>query len=245
MTDPHEPFSNPQAVANYAEGPARNVPGWSDMLRMTDLLLSEAAPERAKILVVGAGGGLELKRFAQTHGLWSFHGVDPSSAMLSLARSVLGPLSHQVVLQQGFIDEAPQGPFDGATCLLTLHFVDAEGRLRLLEQVRKRLRPGAPFVTAQLSFPQDEGARGKWLERYAAFIASSGVEVTKAQAAAEAVGARLTVLDPDQDQAMLRAAGFTDIDLFYAGLAFRGPRWPLQIPPLMASQTPPCRTGGL
>jgi tRNA (cmo5U34)-methyltransferase len=119
MTDPNDPFSDPQAVANYAEGPARNVPGWADMLRMTDLLLSEAVPERAKILVVGAGGGLELKRFAQAHALWSFHGVDPSPAMLSLARSILGPLCHRIMLQEGFTDDAPQGPFDGATCLLT------------------------------------------------------------------------------------------------------------------------------
>ena len=192
------------------------------MLRMTDLLLSEAAPDRAKILVVGAGGGLELKRFAQTHARWSFHGVDPSPAMLSLARSVLGPLCHRIVLQEGFIEDAPQGPFDGATCLLTFHFVNAEDRVHMLEQVKRRLRPGAPFVSAQLSFPQGERARAKWLERYAAFVTSSGGDETKAQAAANAVGARLTILDPEQDEAMLCAAGFTDVELFYAGLAFRG-----------------------
>jgi tRNA (cmo5U34)-methyltransferase len=94
--------------------------------------------------------------------------------------------------------------------------------MRMLEHVRSRLRPGAPFVTAQLSFPQGEGVRAQWLERYAAFVTSSGVDATKARAAAEAVGDRLTVLDPEQDEAMLCAAGFTDVELFYAGLAFRG-----------------------
>lgn len=222
MSDPNESFHDPQAVANYAEGPARNVPGWADMLRMTDLLLSEALRQQGSVLVVGAGGGLELKRFAESHPLWSFHGVDPSPQMLSLARRVLGPLAERVDLQEGFVETAPAGPFDGATCLLTLHFVDIDGRARMLEHIRSRLRPGAPFITAQLSFPQAAGSRERWLRRYASFIAASGVEAAKAQAGAVAVGERLHVLSPDQDEGMLRAAGFTDVEQFYAGFAFRG-----------------------
>jgi tRNA (cmo5U34)-methyltransferase len=222
MPDPNDSFHDPQAVANYVDGPARNVPGWADMLRMTDLLLSESVPERGSVLVVGAGGGLELKRFAESHPKWLFHGVDPSRQMLSLARSVLGPLSNRVDLQEGFVDEAPDGPFDGATCLLTLHFVDVDGRARMLKDIRNRLRPGAPLITAQLSFPQAKPVREKWLNRYASFVASSGVEAGKAQAAAEAVGERLCVLSPEQDEAMFWAAGFTAIEQFYAGFAFRG-----------------------
>jgi len=140
------PFHDPQAVAAYAEGPARNVPGWADMLRMADLLLAERAPEDGTILVVGAGGGLELKRFAGAHPAWRFVGVDPSGEMLKLARATLGPLASRVDLHEGYVDSAPAGPFDGATCLLTMHFVAFEERQRMLEQIRRRLRPKAPLV---------------------------------------------------------------------------------------------------
>lgn len=223
MSPQPDPFNDPAAVASYAEGPARNVPGWADMLRMTDLLLAERTPDPGHVLVVGAGGGLELKRFAESHPSWRFVGVDPATEMLKLAHATLGPtLADRVQLHEGYVATAPTGPFDAATCLLTLHFVPADERRQLLQAVRQRLRAGAPFVVAHLSFPQAPGERETWLGRYAAFIASSGVDPAKARAAADAVGSRLPVLSPTDDEAMLLDAGFSDVQLFYAGFAFRG-----------------------
>ena len=221
MTQP-DPFHDLKAVAAYAEGPARNVPGWADMVRMTELLLAERVPHDGRVLVVGAGGGLELQRFAQAHAGWRFVGVDPAAAMLELARATLGPLAQRVEFHEGYVDGSPAGPYDGATCLLTLHFVREDERRRMLQEVRRRLRPGAPFVLAHLSFPQAPGERERWLGRYAAFLASSGVDAAKARTAGQAVSERLTVLSPEQDEAMLREAGFADVQVFYAGLAFRG-----------------------
>lgn len=218
----HDAFTDPKAVASYSEGPARNVPGWADMIRMADLLLAEKAPDKANVLVVGAGGGLELKRFSQSHPSWTFLGVDPSAEMLKLARATVGVLESRVQLHEGYVETAPEGPFDGATCLLTLHFVKREQREPMMRAIRQRLRPGAPFVAAHLSFPQGEAERDLWLGRYAAFVESSGVDPIKAQAAAHAVGSQLTILSPEDDEAILRAAGFTDVQLFYAGFAFRG-----------------------
>jgi tRNA (cmo5U34)-methyltransferase len=129
MTTPHDPFNDPQAVASYAQGPARNVPGWADMMRMADLLLSEHAPDDARVLVVGAGGGLEIRRFAQAHAGWRFAGVDPAAEMLRLARDTLGPLAERVDWHEGYVEGCAPGPFDAATCLLTLHFVPLEQRL--------------------------------------------------------------------------------------------------------------------
>ena len=72
---PH--FSDPAAVARYAEGPPRFVPGYFDLHRMSGVLLAERAPENARVLVLGAGGGLELKAFATAQPGWTFDGVDP------------------------------------------------------------------------------------------------------------------------------------------------------------------------
>src|ERR1700726_4860805 len=118
-----DPFSDPQAVARYAEGAPRNVPGYHAMQRMTTLLLAERVSEEARVLVLGAGGGLELKVFAEAHPNWALDGVDPSAEMLKLARRTLGPLASHATLHEGYIGDAPIGPFDAATCLLTLHFL--------------------------------------------------------------------------------------------------------------------------
>jgi tRNA (cmo5U34)-methyltransferase len=222
MNIPASSFSDPQAVSQYAETPPRLVPGFAGLQRMTTLLLSERAPEDARILVLGAGGGLELKTFAQAHPIWKFDGVDPSGEMLKLAEQTLGPLLSRVDLQQGYIDGASEGPFDGATCLLTLHFLIVDERRHTLAEVHRRLKPGAPFVVAHFSFPQGEGERAKWLSRYVEFAVSSGVEPDKAKSASAAIDKHLNILTPEQDEIMLREAGFSDISLFYAGLTFRG-----------------------
>lgn len=58
-------FSDPQAVARYADGPPRMVPGFAGLQCMAMLLLAERSPGNARVLVLGAGGGLELKVFAE------------------------------------------------------------------------------------------------------------------------------------------------------------------------------------
>jgi tRNA (cmo5U34)-methyltransferase len=210
-------FSDPGAVARYAEGPLRIVPGFAGLLRMATLLLAERVPAAARVLVLGAGGGLELKAFAEALEGWTFDGVDPSAEMLKLAAATLGPLASRARLHEGYIDVAPDGPFDAATCILTFHFIRAEERARTLAEIRRRLKAGAPFVVAHLSFPQAEPEHELWLSRYFAF---SGVK--DPNAARAAVETQLTILDPTRDEAMLRDAGFSNVTQFYQGFAFRG-----------------------
>jgi len=222
VVTPSTPFSDPKAIADYETHTQRLVPGFADMQRMAALLMAERAPPDGRVLVVGAGGGLELKAFAQLHPAWHFDGVDPSAEMLRLAERTLGPLAGRVQLHQGYVDAAPAGPFDAATCLLTLHFTTQEERLRTLQQIHRRLKPGAPLVAMHFSFAQEQGQRSLWLSRYAAFATSSGVDAEKARAAAAAIDERLCILAPDQDEALMREAGFSSVEVFYVGLAFRG-----------------------
>jgi tRNA (cmo5U34)-methyltransferase len=222
MIKPADVFADPQSVAKYAEGPPRLVPGFADLQRMAMLLLAESAPRDARVLVVGAGGGLELKMFAEHQPTWRFDGVDPSAEMLKLAEATLGPLASRIDLHHGYIDVAPEGPFDAAACLLTLHFVAAEERTRILREIQRRLKPGAPLVVAHLSFPQGEKERSRWLSRYVSFAISSGVDADKVANARSVMEAQLPILTPEQDEAILRESGFTDVSLFYVGFTFRG-----------------------
>lgn len=220
--DPDAHFSDSRAVAAYADKTRRLVPGWSDLQKMAALLVAERAAEHASVLVVGAGGGVELKAFAEMHPQWRFVGVDPAKPMLALAEAALGPLMACAQLHHGYVDTAPDGPFDAATCLLTMHFIAIDERRRTLKEIRRRLKPGAPFVMAHLSFPQAPVERELWLSRYVAFAISSGVDPEGARNAASAIGSKLPLLGPGDEEALLNEAGFTQAQLFYTGLAFRG-----------------------
>lgn len=220
METPHNtPFFGAAHASSYANGPVKQVPGFADLHRMTSMLLAERVPTQGRVLVLGAGGGLELKSLADNHPGWTFDGVDPSPDMLAVAQQFVEPHIARIHLHQGYIDTAPQGPFDGATCLLTLHFVPLQQRLETLKQLHSRLAPGAPFIVAHISFPQTEPERAMWIARHVAF---GGTPHANAESARQAIATKLSILSPAEDEAMLREAGFSNVALFYAGLSFKG-----------------------
>ncbi len=215
-------FSDRERIAHYAEGPPRFMPGMEAVHRMTSILLSEHAPADAHVLVLGAGGGLELKALAEAQPGWAFTGVDPAGPMLDLAGETMGHNAGRANLVQGYIENAPPGPFDAATCLLTLHFLGREDRVRTLSEMHRRMKPGAPLVVAHSSFPQEEPARARWLSRYAAYAVASGADPAQVEQARAAVAASLVLLRPHEDEACLRDAGFRDVEMFYAAFTWRG-----------------------
>jgi tRNA (cmo5U34)-methyltransferase len=214
-------FSGP-SVSAYAEGPSRQVPGFLGLHRMTTMLLAERTPPNGRVLVLGAGGGLELRAFAESHPGWSFDGVDPSVDMLRLAEQTVGPYAARIRLHQGYIESAPEGPFDAATSLLTFHFIPRDQRLKTLRQVRRRLQRGAPFVVAHISFAQTEPERSVWIARHVAFGAPDGTDPAQLESSRQAIATRLSILAPEEEEAMLHEAGFSNVTLFYAGFSFRG-----------------------
>lgn len=214
------PFSDPGAVARYTAEALHKVPGLADLHRMAMLLLAEGAGAEGRILVLGAGGGMELRALAEAQPGWRFVGIDPSAQMLALARQTLGPLTGRVDLVQGYADDAPPGPFDGAICLLTLHFLDRAERLRVLRLMRGRMRPGAHLVVAHHTAVEGDALR--WLSRSAAFAQRDAMDPARAAASGQAMAVRLPLLTPPEEEALLREAGFSEVALFYAGLSFRG-----------------------
>jgi len=184
------------------------------------LLLSERAPGAARILVIGAGGGMETLALALAQPKWRFTGVDPSAAMLDLARQTIEPVADRVDLIEGTIDQVPLGQYDGATCILTLHHVDPAERRRTLQEIRRRLEPGARLVVAGHTAPEPEPER--WMTRSVAFGDRNAINAEASTATARMMIDRLPLLTPAEEEATLRNAGFEGVALFYAAFSFRG-----------------------
>lgn len=207
---------------NYEARVTRQVPGLADLHRMVALLLDERMPETGEVLVLGAGGGMEMSALSRFNPGWRLYGVDPSADMLDLARAKLAGSTSPVRWLEGYIDNADPGPFDAGVCLLTLHFLPRKTRLETLRQIYARLRPGAPLVVAHHSFPQDEAGQDLWLRRNAALMMSGGFDTDTARAGVEMMKRTLPALSPEEDEALLQQAGFSEPALFYAGFTFKG-----------------------
>ncbi|NTX03329.1 class I SAM-dependent methyltransferase [Myxococcus sp. CA040A] len=140
-------------AAHYDAQAAINLAGAQAMyeLGVSALTAQLDGQEAASLLFVGMGTGTELMPYLRfdVPG-WSFTGVDPSEAMLDVARKRLeaeGLLS-RTHLHVGELRTLPPGPpFDGAQMMGVLHHVEGEeARIELLREVTRRLKPGAPFV---------------------------------------------------------------------------------------------------
>ena len=216
-------FNNPEHAARYAEGPKRFVPGFDGLHRIMTQLLQETVPADARVLVLGAGGGLEIRTLSQAMPDWRFCGVDPSGEMLAQARTLLGEDAQKVDWVEGLIFDAPAKIFDAATCLLTLHFVPDDGaKLETLKAVRARLKPGAPFFAAHLSIDKSAADADLKFERYARFSEGSGSDPEMVAKARTHVKEMLNCVGPERDESLLREAGFQRIELVFAGLSWRG-----------------------
>ncbi|MEM6912582.1 MAG: class I SAM-dependent methyltransferase [Pseudomonadota bacterium] len=215
-------FNDPSHAAEYADRPAQFMPGYHDVHRMVGVLIGECSSDEANVLVHGAGGGLELEAFAKSNPGWTFTGVEPAKPMLDEAAKRLGPLTERIVLHHGYIDDAPEGPFDAATSLLTLHFLDPKSRQDTVTNIVRRLKPGAPFIAVHCSFPQSPEHRDTWLLRHRACAIAGGADPDLAEQGRAAIEQSLPILDPHDDLGILTGAGLVNVTEFYAAFTWRG-----------------------
>lgn len=149
-------------IANeYDKGVRRTLPTYDPMLRLAQTFLRTNLDENASVLVIGGGGGNELKAFGPRNPGWTFTAVDPSKAMLGAAqmKARAEGMESRVELIHGTVADVPEGAvFDGATCILVLHFVpELADKLALLKKLRSHLEAGAPFVlVSKYGDPEDE-----------------------------------------------------------------------------------------
>ena len=205
---------------NYRNRVEKQIPGLHDLHRMVGILLTESIPEQGNILALGAGGGLELTALRQMNSNWRFAAIDPSSEMITQAKIMLKEKLDLITFTEGYIEDAPGGPFDGATALLVLHFLNPETRLKTLKEIHKRLRPGAPLIVVHHSFELSEA--DKWLHRYADFQINNGAEPIQTKAGALKMKEMLPVMSPNEDEDLFHQAGFEKTELFYTALSFKG-----------------------
>ena len=212
---------NPVLSENYEKAPRWFIPGYDASHAMAAVLLRDRIGERGRILVVGAGGGVELSVFARECAGWTFTGVDPSAEMLRQAKAKIevAGAADRVSWVQGTVDKAPKEQFDAATAFLTLNFVPDDGhRLGTLREIHARLKPGAPYLMIVGCSDRNSDRFENDLRLYAAFARRNGAPHEMVEGAVKMQRENLFYVLPEREEALLAEAGFGDVRLFYTGL---------------------------
>ena len=215
------------AVERYREM-QKALPGADALYRLSQAQFELSLPAHAHILIVGAGGGREIETLGESEKTFTLTGVDPSQDMLHIAKHYrsLGTASDRTSLLHGTVNDvnAPEGGFDAATSLLVMHFLPdndgPDGKLCYLRAIRERIKTGAPFMLADVSYDSD-----------AEFDAMQPMFLTHAELAGldrnlvvEAPGMIKTMptISSARTAELLLEAGFREPQLLFQTLWYRG-----------------------
>lgn len=217
----------------YGELARRVIPGYDTLFPMVAALADPALPPGGRLLVAGAGTGIELATFRRARPDLHLTGVDPSSQMLELARRRLAgeeaaagarPGTGSVQLRLGFVSDLPARPrFHAATVINVLHFLPDDGeKASLLKDVADRLRPGGLLALFDLhgepGLPRHERLMEAW-RRYWRIMEFAEDEIPGFE---ERIATGIHFASAERIAELAGEAGFGPPRRFYGSLLYGG-----------------------
>lgn len=229
--DNGKPMSwNQPEASQYTKTISRKIPGYSGMYEMMDCYLSErldGLEADPRLLIVGAGGGQELVTLGRGHLNWTFTGIDLSAQMLEMARARLNEVQHleqRVSLFHGGMDQLPRHkPYQAATCMLVLHFVQGiEAKLALLRGIAGQLEPGAPLALAAISGHSESVEFALQMQAWRRYMLSHGVPEEDWERFAASFRQGSDPVPSETVIQLLREAGFSQVTRFFGSFLIEG-----------------------
>jgi tRNA (cmo5U34)-methyltransferase len=145
-----------------------------------------ASAQGTAVLVAGCGSGAELLEARAQRPDWQLTGLDPSAAMLNLAR---GRLAGQASIdwQQASVESLEaRARFDGALAVLVLQALPDDGsKLAFLTALARSLRPGGQVVLVDLMKPERSPIQQQLRQARLGFQRASGLAATATATATE------------------------------------------------------------
>jgi tRNA (cmo5U34)-methyltransferase len=220
-----ESYFDAEKAAGYDERIRGRIPGYDTLHEMAADLVAQELPSKGRVLVVGAGTGEEVVRYARLAPGVRITALDPSRAMLraATARVAQAGLGEQVRLVEGLVEDAPPDQVDAAAAILVMHFIPDDGsKAACLSEIARRLRPGGLLVTADMvgsrGTPGFESVLGAW----ARWRARRGADAEELSGYFRRVREELHIVTEDRYRALLREAGFTEIERFFGAFSVGG-----------------------
>lgn len=215
----------------------RSIPAYNLMRELTTrLAISFVGSPGALVVDLGCSRGAGLRPIVEHFTLqgWEgmrFVGVDVAEPMLAAARATFARDPRVTIeswdLRQGYppVDEYVGGFLGRATVsllVLTLQFTPIEYRQRILSGIYDNTEPGGALIVVEKVLGEGARLHDVFDDEYLRFKRRSGYtdeQVARKKASLEGV---LVSQTAGVNEAMLRSAGFRQVDSFYRWLNFAG-----------------------
>jgi tRNA (cmo5U34)-methyltransferase len=217
----------PVGVSQYDASIRQFTAAYEPMFAMAYSCLRPLVRDDARLLIVGAGTGMEICTFGQHSPHWDMTGVDPSGEMLAIAKKKIDEkrLSNPISLFKGYTHDLPETcDYDGATCILVMHFLPDDGsKLRLLESIGRRLKSGSPLILVDGFGVRDSEPFNRTVSAWKTFVKARGVDP---QAVEDGFGGqifkRLQFVPEERIETLLDQAGFERPSRFFTSFLYGG-----------------------
>ena len=218
---------NPPVTVNQYDASMKNFCGAYEQISvMAQGCLQSVVNKEADLLIVGAGTGAELCQFGQSDNKWKMTGVDPSIEMLSIAKAKVEELNIQnIEWVHGYTSDIEDGKlFDGATCILVMHFLEDDGgKLNLLKDISSKLKVGAPLVIVDAFGDKNSEEYSRLLGSWKQFVVINGVDKQVVEDGFNnQILQRLKFVTEDRLQELFTEAGFSKGVRFYTSFLYGG-----------------------
>ncbi len=208
----------------------RLIPGYRTLFPMFTALIEPELPRGGRVLVVGAGTGIEIVHLKRARPDLRVHGVDPSAQMLALAerRVAEAGAADGVTFHLGYTaDLAPTPLFDAATLFNVLHFLPDDGsKAALLADIARRLRPGGVFVFFDLHGGATPEEHERYLSAWRRYWKVRGLTPDEMRTFGRRIREGMHFVPPSRAVALAREAGLGEGRRFYKSLLYGG--WTFQ-----------------
>ena len=202
------------------------IPAYEALHAMSHSFLRSELPDRAEILVVGAGTGMELMTIGMANPGWRFTAVDPSPEMMALclANVAAAGLSDRVELHQGVVAQLPDKPrYDAATAILVSHFMQEDNKKRsFFQSICSRLRHGAPLISADLYGDKESAEFQPLFTAWKRFCSLSGMSAAEIEKVFAHIESNISFIPERKRNQLLEQSGFGNTFSFYRALLFGG-----------------------
>jgi tRNA (cmo5U34)-methyltransferase len=210
---------DPSVTSVFDDMIARSIPDYASMREIVESFAARYGAEGGTLLDLGCSTGLSIKAFLNRAK--RIIGVEVSESMLDVVTEKFGSFMNVQIealdLRTGF--PAVQD-VDVTLAVFTLQFIPVEHRRRVVRSVYEALRPGGAFILAEKVLGESASNQAAFVEVYHRFKERQGYSREEVDRKALALEGRLVANTAHENVAMLRAAGFREVECIWRWVNF-------------------------